>query len=259
MTFPSSDLVPGYHLYKAQTARAVQDYIDSFAQGGLILLDIDDTLITPVSKSFRSPSTGKVKNLIDDIKAHKQEIPDYEAIISAWRLQRQVRLTDPQWPEVLDQLKKQHTVYALTQMDTGAFGSISSMADWRYKELRAMGLTFSSMPEDRLRAPTTSQDPQFYQGIMMTGALSKAATLQTFKKNLPSSKLVMVDDRLGHLEDIAALCAKEKRSFLGILYQEEGAAEAPLQDPAILALQKKTLLAQHVWLEDEEATKILSP
>ena len=58
-------------------------------------------------------------------------------------MQRKVILIDEEWVEVINKLKEKFPVYGLTQMNTGAFGNIPSMQDWRYKELKELGTEFS--------------------------------------------------------------------------------------------------------------------
>ena len=257
---PADKMTPTDHMVCAGTAQEVFNHVQKLPHDTVILLDVDDTLITPVSRTFRSTSKGDVKNLIDEIKANKKEYPDFDAIISSWRLQRQVRLTDPAWPQVLETLKKTYLVYGLTQMNTGKFGEIPSVEQWRYEELKALGLTFSDVPE-ALKTPKTVESqkelPVFYQGIMMTGSASKAETLQSFSQDLRGSTIVMVDDRQKHLDDIATFCKKEQKNFLGILYQEIFTDNRP-QDPDVYALQKKMLCERYMWLEDDAALQLIS-
>lgn len=247
-----SGQAPSSAFVKAHAAQEVYHHLQKLTGDRIVFLDVDDTLITPVSRSFRAIHAGPVKNLIDEIKSSPEKYPQFEDIISAWRLQRQIRLTDQAWPVVLKALKKQGPVYALTQMNTGPFGQIESMERWRHQELAHLDLLFSPSPgEHRPTAPAKNY-PAFYQGILMTGDKTKAETLQAFGAHLKAPTFVMVDDRAHHLEDIGALCAKENKNFLGILYEEKLPLESP-QDPKIYALQKTTLIEEKRWLEDEDA------
>jgi hypothetical protein len=119
-------------ILEAKTAHEVLTQLEAIDNAITIFIDVDDTLITPRSKTFRAAPYNK---LIDEIKANKHLYNNYETIVSNWRLQRQSMLLDEAWPEVLQKLKQKFPVFALTKMDVGSFGNIPSMEQWRYNEL----------------------------------------------------------------------------------------------------------------------------
>lgn len=245
---------PVSKIIKAHKAEEVLESIHSFSSEALLLLDVDDTLITPASKTFRSSMTGDVKNIIDEIKGDKEKYPNFEDIISRWRLQRKVRLTDPRWPDILKSLIKDYTIFALTQMNTGAFAQIPSMEAWRCEELSSLGLVFTefTVPQEN----ETKEAAAFYKGIMMTGKLSKSETLSFFEAHLPSVPVVFVDDRQKHLEDVAAYCQTRELDYLGVLFQENFSSEET-QNPKIASFQKDVLLKEGLWLEDDQAEEMM--
>lgn len=234
----------------ATTAKEVYRLLRDLPPDTVVTLDVDDTLITPVSRTFQT------SNMIDEIKAHQHLYPNFEEIVSHWRLQRKVRLTDEDWPPVLADLKTAFRVYGLTAMHTGRFGAIASMEQWRYEELKGVSLTFSEGKED---TPLTDENegPAFYQGIMMTGGWSKSETLARFWPFLETSTLAFVDDREAQLQDVQAFCHKRTIPFVGILYQKRESATEQKPSPDLYALQKKTLIEEEKWLEDEEAQQKL--
>lgn len=124
----------------AKTSGEVGVFLNTVLNKSIILIDIDDTIITPVSKAFRTLPHNK---MIDEIKKNKENYDNYEAIVSNWRLQRKAMLIDRDWPKLILKLKQESEVYGLTKMDTGRFGNIESVEDWRYKELKSLGITFS--------------------------------------------------------------------------------------------------------------------
>ncbi len=216
----------------------------------IIFVDIDDTMITPVSKTFRSPPYNQ---LIDEIKKNKERYTNYEAILSQWRLQRKVMLIDEDWPATLEKLKKQYRVYGLTKMDTGALGAIESIEHWRYAELKSLGIEFS---DQGTIPPISIHNASFYKGLFFTGPNSKSQTLLYFLEYLKGCTFVMIDDRQEHIEDIRQLCQEHSIPFIGIHFKGlEQFKDKP--DPAIAALQKQYLIESLLWLEDEDAEKLL--
>lgn len=224
-------------------------HLEGLPPSSILFIDIDDTILTPVSTTFRQ---APYKHLIDDIKQHKKHYPDYEAILSHWRLNRKVQLVDPSWPATLEKLK-QHRVFGLTKLDTGAFGAIPSMEEWRYTELQALGIHFSeglSIPSGPI------QGASFYEGVFFTGPNSKSQTLLYFLEYLKADTFVMIDDREEHIEDIRRLCAQHAIPFIGILFKGLSQLQ-DRADPALAALQKEYLTQHCLWLEDHDAEKIL--
>lgn len=220
-----------------------------------IFLDIDDTLITPVSQTFRSHPHNQ---LIDDIKKQKPSFTQshYEAMISNWRLQRRIMLLNSSWPTIIHDLKKEHCVYGLTQMDVGSFGCIPSMEKWRYHELQELGIEFSSVNVSIDKSDTDEvlliDGSAYYRGIFMTGQSSKSHTLKKFMSFIHASTFVLVDDRVKHLEDMQQFCDDNHISFKGVQYGGlEKLPHKPNHDVA--NFQKNYLLTHAQWLEDDVA------
>lgn len=236
---------------QAKTASEVREHLRKTEQSTIVFIDIDDTIITPVAKIFRRAPYNK---LIDDIKQHKEQYPNYEEIISNWRLQRKIMLIDNDWPQLLSQLKQHTAVYGLTKMDIGKIGNIPSMEEWRNLELTALDITFSNNPA--IPEGKANNGASFSNGLFMTGSNSKSQTIAQYWPYLKADGIVMIDDRLEHLQDIAQFCAQNSIDFTGILFNGlEALPEIP--DPAVAHLQKHHLIEHAQWLEDAEAEALL--
>ncbi|MCP5369945.1 MAG: DUF2608 domain-containing protein [Rickettsiaceae bacterium] len=229
----------------AGSTSQVASYLEYLPKDIVIFVDIDNTIITPLSKTFRSTAHNK---LIDEIKQNKAKYKNYEAIISNWRLQRKVMLTDKDWPQILTDLKQRYDVYGLTKIDTGKFGNIESMEMWRYLELKDLGIEFTTnntIPEE------TIQGSSFYRGIFITGENSKSATISHYAKYINLDNIVVIDDRKEHLDDIEKFCEANSIKFLGILFNglEQYREEI---DYNAAQFQKNYLIKNAKWLEDDE-------
>lgn len=226
----------------AKTANEVLNHLDKLPQSSIIFFDIDDTIITPASKTFRAKPHNQ---LIDDIKKNKQKYTNYHEIVSNWRLQRKIMLLDKDWPNVINHLKLQFPVYALTKMDSGKFGNIESMEQWRYKELKSLKIEFSENNK-------IVSNAGFLHGIFYTAELSKSQTLDKYFPTLNATTIVLVDDRIEHLEDVKNFCDAHHIKFIGILFKGLGTlTDKP--DPAIAEFQREHLIQTAQWLEDDEA------
>lgn len=242
------------------------------------LFDVDDTLITPKDVFFRALyGKNPYKNFFDEYKKEvgsgkisTEQRAEFERIVSTFRMQHESMLTEKDWPKILYTLRKQGSyVFALTMMDTGPFGKISSMEEWRYQRLHDLGLAFTPIlpghtdykvlgtPASRLQS-TQQGTGVFYKGIMMTGRVGKGATLEQalrYSSHKPSF-ILFVDDREEMVEDVGHLCKRLGVDYTGIIY--EGASEVPGKPvESIVACQKHELIHNDRWLSDAQAQKLL--
>lgn len=254
---PATHLLTPEGFFKAKTASQIQALLENISPNAIILFDIDDTIITPVSKTFRKDPYNKI---IDHIKKDKQFYENYEFIISNFRLQRKSMLINKEWPGIINQLKHTHPVFGLTKMDTGKFGNIASMESWRYNELKSHNIEFTDNEKMDLHAKSITgfqNPPSFIKGIFMTGSASKQETLDQFHSLFNADQVVLIDDRAEHLLDIKNYCQKHNMAFLGILFT--GLEQLPgTQNPKVAKLQKEYLIKQAKWLEDGAAEEILA-
>lgn len=239
----------------AYTLSDIQEALANLPSGTVIFIDVDDTLITPQSKVFRS--TSPFRTLIDRIKRERDRIPNVEMILSHWRLQRKSILVFDEWPQLINTLKKSYGVYALTKLETGKVGAIPSMEKWRYEELKEKGIIFTpscpGIPEETLVAdPSKPYSATFYKGIFITGSFNKSDVIAAFLKAQQPAQIVLIDDRPEFLQDAIEECNRQSLPFLGILFK--GVELIPGEpDPKIAEFQKQYLLEHAQWIEDESA------
>lgn len=235
---------------------------DNLQEGDLLLVDIDDTLMTPQSKVFHQ--CGRSVHFIDELKTEKDKISNLPEILGRWRLDRKVQLVNSTWPSVLATLSQKGViVLGLTQMETGPCGPIQSMEEWRVNELKKYGFTFTekiaNQPSFRLKEMPDGKYASFNRGIMMTGPFSKGealAALLAHTKWRPK-QIIFFDDRLHHVKDVESVAMALDIPYLGVHFKEvDKMLSTP--DPRVIELQKKVLIEQGKWLEDEEAEKHLS-
>ena len=232
----------------------------------LTLLDIDDTIITPKSNMFRPNS--KHYHFIDKIKANIKDIPNYAEILTAWRLNRKLIFVNNNWPEFVRERKKMgHNIYALTQMRPGEFGQIKSMEDWRYNELKSMGIEFVEefggkdeieiLPEAAFKEYSGLLSAAvFYKGFLMTGAHSKGVVLREILDEKYPSKIFFVDDREDHVQDVGRIAQEFNIPYLGIVFRGVDLIEGRSSEEA-MELQKKMLMEEVRWIEDEQAEEMI--
>jgi len=258
-TIPAVALNGQEQIISAYTVPEVEKALSKIEKNAVIFIDVDDTLITPKSKFFHVLSPYRF--LIDDLKRDREKYKNFEEILSHWRLQRKTILVSEDWPNLINTLKATYPVYALTKMETGPIGAIPSMEKWRYEELKGKGISFTSLyhgvSEVTLVSEASKPYPaSFYKGIFITGSFNKSDVIRAFLKTERPSQIVLIDDRPEYLQDAIEECNRQSIPFLGIFFK---GTELLLGEPdqEVAELQKKTLLEQAQWLEDEEAEKTL--
>ena len=196
-------------IHAIKSVSELENIIEDFQDLSLLLLlDIDDTIIKP--KDDYNTRIDQLKILHSESN-DKHEKERYENLISAWRLEREVILTDNNWPEFINNLST--SVFALTKMDVGKFGLIESMEEWRYKELQSLDIQFTPhSPIDGIDHEQPMQlnihDSTFFKGIFYAGNASKGAIVQTLLQHQQYDLVVFVDDNIEQLKDVAEACNK---------------------------------------------------
>jgi len=252
---PNAPLNGKEKIITLHTLSEMHEVLSTLQKKAVIFIDVDDTLITPESKVFRSKSP--FRTIIDQIKKQGDKIPNVETILSHWRLQRKVTLVSEKWPSFIERLKKNYSVYALTKLETGKVGAIPSMEKWRYEELKEKGITFTlscpGISEGVLVENSSAPYPAtFYKGIFITGSFNKSDVLAAFIKTQRPPQVVLIDDRLEFLEDAIEECNRQSLHFLGILFR--GVDLIPGDpDPKIATFQHQYLLDHAQWIEDDQA------
>lgn len=222
--------------------------LDQLQAGDFLVVDIDDTVITPSAMMFRKQSPHH--QVIDILK--KQ--PNSEFTIATWRLGRKVMLVEPEWPEIIESLKKRGViVIALTQMHTGTFASIPSVEKWRSNELRSFGITFTSYAANQVEVLiNTGMSATLYQGILFTGSHSKVDTFKSFiMKYGKPTKLIFIDDRPEHILSLSTFCKEMGITYTGHHYQ--AVEHLPYDSSFDFGdIQSKKLIEENIWLEDAQ-------
>ena len=239
----------------------VQEIFKNATSDSVVLCDIDDTIITPKSKMFRYNS--EFKNLIDVIKKNRINMPNFDTIIGNWRLNRKAMLVSSLWPSIIADLKtKNIPIFALTQLDTGKVGPIESMEEWRYQELKNLGIEFTykfNKKENYIIIPSDqgTSHAVFHKGFFLTGLHSKAQLVKEIISVQKPDHIYFIDDRKDHVTAVAGVAKEASIPYTGIVYKGVELLDGK-PNRLIVTEQKKQLLENAQWLEDEEIEEKLS-
>jgi hypothetical protein len=235
-----------------------KDKLKEIPEKAVILLDVDDTLITPKAAIFRYSSP--MKGLIDDIKADKENINNFEEIISKWRLSRKTILVEDEWPKTIEDLKTKYSVYALTKMEAGTIGLIPSMKEWRYDELSSKNIFFNEKfndSSDAIILENKNSSAQFYKGFFITGAFKKGQVINHIYEKVKPELIILLDDREEQLIEALTFCKEKNIPFIGFLYSGVKNIQGEF-DQEVAELQRKLLIEKALWLEDDEAKEYIA-
>lgn len=238
----------------------------SINPNSLILLDIDNTIITPKANIFRN-HPGCYPLLIDELKEQRASHPNINDIVMKWRLKRKVKLVESGWIELINNLKQSHaTITGLTQLDNCLLNDELSIEKWRYNELKELGIEFSDYngKYNKILCPITtsySMPASVYNGIIITGKYSKRQALTAYIEHLKEfnnieqfEQIIFIDDRLEKLEEIAEFAADNNIKFYGYHYKAAELLQPINLSTELIEKQKMKLLTEHIWLEDDELT-----
>lgn len=256
-----------YQIIETNKFDLISEALHNSHDEAMILLDVDDTIITPKSHMFRAKS--RHKTIVDDIKKMQHQIPNYLEMLEHWRRNRDIILIHDNWPDLIRQIIDQDKkIYALTQMHTGPFGKIPRMEEWRYNELLSkVGVSFvekflgkeeiEALPKTDFNASSGLSTPAvFYKGYFMTGGHGKDDVLEYIFGRTNPSQIIFVDDRKDHVEKLKAVCEENDIEYKGIIYK--GAELLPGDvDQKLAEFQREYWFTNSKWLEDDEARKMM--
>ena len=239
-------------IIEVKSAAEVFSSLNKLSKNSTIYLDVDETLIIPISSSFQNPTK---LNPIDLIKQRKAEYNNYRQILSAWRMQRQVQLIDAAWPQVIAQLQQNHQIYGLTKMDIGQFGFIKSIEQWRIQELKSLGINFIDNPSVATFKPEIAVS--YHLGVFFTGEYKKSDVLKAYSPLMKPNLVVLVDDKMENITDLADYCQQLGIEFLGLHFKGLNQQQLAGYNQQLADFQQEYLVQHLKWLEDDAARKLL--
>uniref|UniRef100_UPI00397B1FC1 DUF2608 domain-containing protein n=1 Tax=Rickettsia endosymbiont of Urophora cardui TaxID=3066265 RepID=UPI00397B1FC1 len=239
----------------------MKDLLPKIDQDSLVLINIDNTIITPKSKFFRyndNPYVNFTKNLyslaVNDSSVNNS--------IAQLMQQRQMMLVEKNWVDFINQMKKQGATVLGLQEITTPCNLIENYEGWLYTLLYGLGINFTSKVNDKdvfRFDPTDASAPIFYLGIIFTGNTNKVKSLIEFLKIIPKepSKIIVFANNKQDLKDMDSYLRNVDIEYYGIEYlgwqQLQGSP-----DLEVAKLQQSTLLNTGQWLEDDVAAKMLN-
>lgn len=155
---------------------------------GNVLLEFSDPNLQ--SRFDEHPELKKIKeSLIEVLKQGPNTREELVKFKSDMRLNAKIQPVEEALNDAIVMLQKRKIkVIGLTALDTGSFGLIKSLEDWRYKQLASLGLDFSSsfdpkkidLLEVSIERDKVVSHALYYHGILFTNDIPKGLVLKTF-------------------------------------------------------------------------------
>lgn len=233
----------------------------------LVLFDVDHTLIQPKDAILRKPAEALAQKYIQAILGNPVFAPPNKYaegyLLSKALLQMQFELVDAKTPSLIKKLhQKGIKTIALTAANTGPFGVISSMENWRIQQLRKLGIDFSSaFPRFPLltfeQYKKNHSLPLFKDGVLFSINTTKGAILTEFLKKIDwvPRRVVFIDDRLEYIQSVDLALQKMGIQFLGLHYIAAESQAIPV-DAKLGEFQFRHLAEHGEWLSDVEAKSL---
>ncbi|MFY9590145.1 DUF2608 domain-containing protein [Rickettsia endosymbiont of Halotydeus destructor] len=252
----NGQIIPTYSI----DSITIKNLLPKIDANTLVLVNINNTIITPRSKIFRynnNPYIAFVENLNSLAKSNSA----INVTIASLITQRQMMLVEQNWPNLINKMKSQGAkVFGFTKV-MPVYNLINNYEGWQYSQLQAFNINFTNKISNKEMFRFDDHDgnaPVFYEGILFTGNASKVQTLIEFLKIIDSIplKIVIFENNEAELKNIDSFLRMVDVEYYGIEYlgwsQIEGSP-----DETIAKLQQTILLNTNKWVEDEEAESLL--
>ena len=200
----------------------------------LVTFDVDDTIIMPQNTTslrygfYGLPWWFQLYGVV----RHPSILWNYEYVTSLLFAYSSQVLVESAIIDVIKAYKKKCTVLGLTSMESGAWGIIKDMPEWRYRMLYSMGIQFSSVLNKKFTqfARSRGEYPLLYNGILCTNQESKGAVLGAYIDLLHKKpqQIISFDDDPNALCSIELAC--KERGIPCTMYHYVGSREKQLFD-----------------------------
>ncbi|AFC74040.1 DUF2608 domain-containing protein [Rickettsia montanensis] len=227
----------------------------------LVLINIDNTIITPKSKLFRYQDNSYI-NFTKHLYSLAADNASVNKTIAKLIVQRQMMLVESKWVDLINKMKQQGATVLGLQEITAPCNLIENYERWLYTLLYRLNINFTNKVNDKdvfRFNPSDAEAPIFYLGIIFTGNINRVKALIEFLKIIPKQpkKIVIFANNKKDLENMDSYLSMVDIGYYGIEYL--GWQMLPgSPDHQIAELQQSTFLNTGQWLEDDTAAKMLN-
>ena len=243
-------------MFKTDSFHKIKLIINKIKKPSLVLCDVDNVILY-----YAIDLILNKKKIIWDMLGENEDQKKY--FYSIIFKQRKTDLVDSFFIPYIKELSAQKDILiaAITHCNSGKFGVIPSLEDWRANELFSFGCDFSSQWIDSSQKiflechDINDLKALFYKGILFTNQICKGKVVKAFieKISFMEGSIIMIDDNKNNLSAVKKIALLKKINFVGIHYT--GAYHKSLEPfcMACAQYQIKKLLKDQEWVDDSKA------
>ncbi|KKQ11335.1 MAG: hypothetical protein US22_C0032G0008 [candidate division TM6 bacterium GW2011_GWF2_36_6] len=252
----------------------------------LFVFDVDQVILesTEPFMQARFDNNSELKKIADDFFEFIKSTKNPDAMDLFFSKMNLSVKTEPVEQLLIDQIlalqKRSIKVITLTALNTGKFGLIDRLEDWRYKQLLNLGLNFESSFEQKeivigelLDAESINKKVRFkertrkdagpivfYKGIICSTCYSKGPALKAFldKAGYRPSQIYFFDDRPNNVKSVVQAMKTMGIKCQGFIYKA-AAVKQPTDDLDIdvIKLQHELMRQRDDYVSYLDAKEVL--
>lgn len=224
-----------------------------------VLFDIDNTILTPKDSSLKPCGKHLRHQYLHGLGLKQREL--LQSIIA---LEAEEELVDNEFPDIIKRLQTRNIpVSGFTLLETGIYGKIANVEDWRLSQLKKFGIVFSTYYDKELVifsecSPYHKHFPTYKNGVLFTDRLPKGEVLTAFLKKIvfQPNKILMLDDSLDQIKSGESAANALNIEFIGFHYIAETVNRCGF-DQTLGDFQFQNLIKNQYWLPDSQAKDLM--
>lgn len=132
-------------IFEVNDLSRFEQELSKLNSNALVIFDVDYTLLTPKDASLEPCGRGlrrEYLHVLDPIRR--------EWLQSVTALEGEEELVDSKFPSLIQQMQKDYIpVIGFTALETGKYGKIANIEEWRLNQLKKFGIDFASTFSDK--------------------------------------------------------------------------------------------------------------
>jgi len=247
-------------IFEVKDLSQFEEEVSKLDVTALVLFDVDYTLLTPKDVSLKPCGKGLRRKYLYVLEPERREW-----LQSITALEGEEELMDSKFPPLIKRMQNANIpVIGFTALETGKYGKIANLEDWRLNQLKKFGIDFTSAFQDQkiiiLTESVTHNGhyPLFKNGILLTNRLMKGEVFTDFLRKIgwKPNKILFMDDSIDQLKSVESAANVLSIEFIGFHYIAAEATPCDF-DQEIGEFQFRNLVEKGQWLTDVEAKKVI--
>lgn len=221
----------------------------------LVLFDIDYTILTPKDAALKPCGRALRKKYLSGLEKVRRE-----RLLSITALEGEEELVDCEFPSLIKSMQSKNIlVLGLTAIESGSFGKISYLENWRLSQLKKFGIEFSFVNHKNcISLEDGFSGALFKDGVIFTNQHRKGEVLALFleRAQIKPKKILFIDDSLEQIKGVEIVTEGMGAEFMGFHYKAKSLNSCEF-DEKLGEFQFQHLIDNEVWLSDEKAKRLL--